>query len=433
MKKIVINTVGIHQYRKIKHFSVLILFLLSLSTSYSQSGWIHQEIGTRKYLVVSFVNNTTGFLLSEDKTILKTTNLGQSWNMLPPNISNPRPVKGGKFLNDSTMALLLTNEIYYSTNSGSNWNYFLLPSIGNGFVFLSSIEILNAYTGYVCGADFGVSDRTTFLDGVIFKTINAGANWFQSFRGGSDYNNIKFKDDLIGYVTQYSIIKTTDGGNFWDLASELTSNTFSISNIFNDTLFVSCDSGKIYRSINAGVNWTMFYTPTNDTLRKIFFVNSKVGYAIGDLGLIVKTTNAGVNWALQNSGTTRRLRDIYFINEDTGFVVGDSGIVLKTYTGGLTSILNESIESPDRFFLYQNYPNPFNPSTNIKFDIPKAENVELKVYNVLGKEVASLIEGFKPRGSYSIELNATSLSSGIYYYKLNAGEFWETKKMLILK
>jgi hypothetical protein len=88
--------------------------------------------------------------------------------------------------------------------------------------------------------------------------------------------------------------------------------------------------------------------------------------------------------------------------------------------------------------LYQNYPNPFNPSTKIKFTISqdvrqKTKNVTLKVYNVLGNEVATLVDEDKPAGIYEATFNAASLPSGIYFYKLQAGAFSKTKKMIYLK
>ncbi len=83
--------------------------------------------------------------------------------------------------------------------------------------------------------------------------------------------------------------------------------------------------------------------------------------------------------------------------------------------------------------LDNNYPNPFNPSTVIKYEIPDAGFVTLKVFDVLGKEVKTLIEGYKTEGRYEIEFDATNLPSGIYFYQLRAGNFNQTKKMVLMK
>ncbi|HAX48849.1 MAG TPA: peptidase S8, partial [Bacteroidetes bacterium] len=86
-----------------------------------------------------------------------------------------------------------------------------------------------------------------------------------------------------------------------------------------------------------------------------------------------------------------------------------------------------------KFSLHQNYPNPFNPVTNIKFSIPKSGNVSLKVYDILGREVAELVDEFKPQGNYLVDFNASFLSSGVYFYRLETSEFTEVKKMVLVK
>ncbi len=94
---------------------------------------------------------------------------------------------------------------------------------------------------------------------------------------------------------------------------------------------------------------------------------------------------------------------------------------------------NIQAEIPTDFTLHQNYPNPFNPSTKIKFVIPKSSFVNLKVYNVLGKEAATLVNEERPAGNYEVDFNATDLPSGVYFYRLQAGDFIETKKMVLLR
>jgi hypothetical protein len=97
-----------------------------------------------------------------------------------------------------------------------------------------------------------------------------------------------------------------------------------------------------------------------------------------------------------------------------------------------TSVDNE-INLPQEFRLEQNYPNPLNPNTKIKYSIPELSFVTLKVYDVLGNEVAILVNQEKPVGSYELEFDAKGLPSGIYLYRLHAGDFVETKKMVLIK
>jgi hypothetical protein len=117
-----------------------------------------------------------------------------------------------------------------------------------------------------------------------------------------------------------------------------------------------------------------------------------------------------------------------------------NGGALQANRPNLSFVLNSIIdikqigtEIPATYSLKQNYPNPFNPVTKISFDIPKKAFVSLKVYDILGKEVARLVSEDKSAGKYILDFNASYLSSGIYFYKLEAGDFTETKRMVILK
>ena len=93
----------------------------------------------------------------------------------------------------------------------------------------------------------------------------------------------------------------------------------------------------------------------------------------------------------------------------------------------------ESLLTPDNFNLAQNYPNPFNPVTTIQYSIPQRSSVTLKVFDVLGNEVATLVNEYREAGRYEIEFDATGLASGIYFYKLQAGNYVETKKMILMR
>ena len=99
----------------------------------------------------------------------------------------------------------------------------------------------------------------------------------------------------------------------------------------------------------------------------------------------------------------------------------------------MTSIEPVDDVSINDFKLEQNYPNPFNPSTSIKYQVPELSFVTIKVYDVLGNDVATLVNEEKPVGNHQIEFNAANLPSGIYFYRLQAGDYIETKKMVLMK
>ena len=158
------------------------------------------------------------------------------------------------------------------------------------------------------------------------------------------------------------------------------------------------------------------------------------GWAAGVLGKITKTTNGGNNWSIQNSGINYIFRGLWFVDNNTGWAVGQHGTILKTTTGGdPIGIKPISNEVPAEYSLHQNYPNPFNPSTLIEFDVPKVSFVKLTVYDILGNEISSLLKEELKAGSYRIKWNASLYTSGVYFYKLVAEGYTETRKMVFMK
>ena len=169
-------------------------------------------------------------------------------------------------------------------------------------------------------------------------------------------------------------------------------------------------------------------------MSEIFIINDN---------LIYRSLNNALSWdtlsTFQDS-INFYLYDIYFSSDSSLYLTTTDGIFKSSDLGntwfeidlGLTNIEDENplVKS---YRLSQNYPNPFNPSTKISWQSPVAGHQTLKVYDVLGNEVATFVNEYKPAGSYEVDFNASSLSSGIYFYKLSAGAFVQTKKMILIK
>ncbi|MGE5499026.1 MAG: T9SS type A sorting domain-containing protein, partial [Syntrophothermus sp.] len=140
------------------------------------------------------------------------------------------------------------------------------------------------------------------------------------------------------------------------------------------------------------------------------------------------------NWIKQVSGTQRTLMGVSFTDINTGTVVGSYGVILRTTNGGVTFI-NETKNTtrPGEFILLQNFPNPFNPTTTISYSIPKHSYVELKICDVLGREVSTLVNDQKHAGEHKVQFDGSSLPSGVYIYTIQAGSYRDSKKLLLLK
>ncbi|MFA6978757.1 MAG: T9SS type A sorting domain-containing protein [Ignavibacteriaceae bacterium] len=249
-----------------------------------------------------------------------------------------------------------------------------------------------------------------------------------------------------------------------------------------DTIFVAVDN-QIYFMQKAASSWTTGYTyPAGTQINVLYYDELLVGTGTGLYGqetqngsLPVELTsfvaNANGNSVLLNWNTATELNNYGFEIERTvgggqsavvywekiGFVNGsgnsnsskdysfsDDNIAAGKYQYRLKQIDNDGsyeyspeveveIGTPTKFSLSQNYPNPFNPSTTINYQLPISGNVTLKVFDVLGKEVTSLVNEKKEAGNYTVEFSTTNLASGTYFYRLQAGDFVQIKKMVILK
>lgn len=158
---------------------------------------------------------------------------------------------------------------------------------------------------------------------------------------------------------------------------------------------------------------------------------SSAYYSSSDSGLIAYYRMDFLEDLGINSDGTDDIRDLSV----SGNHLDTYGDPVLVQSGGfvITGVENSEVHIPEQFSLSQNYPNPFNPSTTIQYSVPKESNVTLKVFDILGKEVATLVNEEKNVGVYTVNFNASQLKSGIYFYTLQVGSFIETKKMILIK
>ena len=157
-------------------------------------------------------------------------------------------------------------------------------------------------------------------------------------------------------------------------------------------------------------------------------------YALCD---VFRTTDGGETWTSVLSPTRAGfLNAVNFIDGNRGTAVGANGLILRTTTGGTTWIEEDpplTATLPTEMSLSQNYPNPFNPETKIRFSIVSTQHATLTVYDLLGRRVTVLVDEKKPPGKYEVAFDGTRLASGMYIYRLTAGTYVESRKMLLLK
>jgi len=409
------------------------LFLFLFSSVHSQ--WMQQPLGTTAAIErVKFLNNNTGWCCGAGGFLRKTTDGGANW--IP--VSNPA---GGKYLAD--LFLIDANIIYVvgdfetilkTTNGGTNWNEIRNGPFGAGNSY-EACYFLNVNTGWVSGRV-----ETPMK---IFKTTNGGVSFDSTIiLQGSDITDIYFKNESEGLASGWfrDLYKTTNGGASWfNCQINLPTNwpSFLRMSFVNEmTGYVPAGDGRVFKSTNFGTSWdtvSKIQGIGNFFMACIEFVNINTGWVGGDAGLLFKTTNGGINWKQEAVGFGSFL-DLNFVTDSIGWICGTPGKIFKTTTAGQTivSVTNE-VENIKDFELSQNYPNPFNPTTTIKFSTKNKSNYKLEIYNSQGKLVSELFDRELNAGEYEYKFDGASLTSGVYFYKIETPDFVQTKRMVLVK
>ena len=284
--------------------------------------------------------------------------------------------------NDNIIYAGVEDYIYKSTNRGNSWVVVSNLTDLNGFVKINPLRTNDIFTA-------GTSS--------MFLSTNGGSNFFAL--NIPPFKEIAFNeiDSSIYGITSSSVYKSINHGLNWaHIVSLPLINTIELNPDVPNIVYIGTEN-KVYRSINGGLtfNHSNLTLPTSNKIRGI-------------------SKDAG-------SGDT-----IYVCTEKGIYKVWD----LMTGANTISNIV------PDEFKLYQNYPNPFNPTTFIEYEIGRKSFVTIKVYDVLGKEVTTLVNDFKTAGRYKVEFNTQHLpniSSGLYFYRIFSGDFSDMKKMILIK
>lgn len=259
--------------------------------------------------------------------------------------------------------------------------------------------------------DIALKDSLLFISGLYgYTTIfnisdpyNPEQLWEGSLTMGNDKAMFVIDTLLfLGEPFQIHVLNIEDPANPVNITDLVIANQVSDIFVKNNFLFVSC-----YESISPGYNGFLYVFDIADphNINQIAAV-----YTVG-------------------------LANNIFVNEEYIFLsdFGDGVFVFRIidFTTSLTSGLdNQSLQNSS---LYQNYPNPFNPTTTIKYSIPNSGIVQIKIYDILGNEINTLLNEYIQDGTYEIEFNASGLPSGIYFYEIKSGSYLETKKMILLR
>ncbi|MCH8034270.1 MAG: T9SS type A sorting domain-containing protein [Bacteroidetes bacterium] len=394
------------------------------STNGGDTWTVQYQAQNESYGSMHFLDENTGWVTFSFglSGVLKTTDGGSIWTQYNANFSgNPTHIW---FVNNLTGWVshntLGSYGISKSTDGGITW--FL--QIQESSKFIHSINFPNSNIGYAAGWQMFIPPNPD--QEFIMKSSDGGSSWFEQYRGVGVLNSIFFVNDQLGWAVgkNGTILYTPNGG----LPVELKSFTASVAG--ND-VYLNWSTATELNNSGFEVEKSSLLPPAYQG------GGGEVGGGWEKIGFV------------PGHGTTTETQIYSF--DDKSVSSGKYQYRLKQidYDGTFeySDIVEVEVGLPTEFSLEQNYPNPFNPSTKIKFTIPtsplnpspyqgegqRERFITLIVYDVLGNEVATLVNEEKPAGSYEVNFDATGLTSGIYFYQLKAGSFIQTKKMILLR
>jgi photosystem II stability/assembly factor-like uncharacterized protein len=377
--------------------------------------------------------------------VYQTINLGGEWShSLPIGQLNEMAVNLSSSGNPSVFVASPSGGLYRTTNNGSDWVH--VSSVFNDGSVLSVLAAPDGSGGsYIVAGTF---------DG-LWISSNNGGNWTEANNGLLNTTilslgaipNATGVPTLLACIFGNRVYRSTNVGVSWvEVSSGLPNFEVRSFTHSGQGTFAGTRGGGIFRSSDSGISWSAVNTGlANPTVWDLFAVPGEPGNILAATdGGVFLSTNSGDMWFSVSSGLPpSTVFAVTIAPDDAGrqyLFAGTAGrgVWKRLLSEVITSVPVASSEVPTEFRLEQNYPNPFNPSTTFTFDIGHSSFVILKAYDVLGKEVATLVNDHLKPGSYQISWNAigpngTSLPSGLYFYQLRAGSFVGTKKMLLLK
>lgn len=402
-----------------------------IRTTNGGTNFLSVRINTDTLSSIHFISSTLGFAAGDAGKIFRSVNGGANWTQLTT--STTAKLKCIHCVNTNLIYATGNNgTILYTTNGGTNW-----LSQSKTTNNLNAVKFINNSEGIIAGDNGTLLGRQPAPGNISigYDTLNAG--WpFYTFYMDSRTQMLYLANELIagGGSSNGAIIQSI---SFYvkSFSSQIM-NGFEIKlqNYTNNVLsgFVTDNWTTVYQVGEAvsQTGWKTFYLTypylwdgSSNLLIDICFNNSTY------------TSNSIVAASNSPNKVFHQHQDLTTGN-GCEIITGSIQNYRPNISFGanvVTSGKNELTVTPTEYRLYQNYPNPFNPVTKIKFDIPKTAYTTLLVYNMLGQEVMSLVNGTKSAGTYIVDFNAGNLPSGTYFYKLISGNFSEIRKMVVIK
>lgn len=400
---------------------IIILVLILMNQNYAQ--WTQLNAPFGKNITGLFVSNNSIFVSTDSNGVYYSGDGGQNWTQRNNGITHLRLLALTK--NNNTLAVgTFGGGVFISTNDGISWSastsgmslpyiYSLLFTYPNNYILAGS----GGYGAYISsdgGSNWNICLGTNYIVNDFHRTINgyylcaAGPKLYKSTDEGLNWTYM-----VTANTTLKSILTTSNGQGGMNIF---------IGSL--DGMFLSTNEGANWSVINNGIQYK--------DISSLASFGSYV-FAASYGGGVYLTTNNGQSWSGVNTGLTDLKIKRVFIDGQFIYAASENGTVFKRDLSQIVTSVEADNDIVSDFNLKQNYPNPFNPSTKISWQTPIGSRQILEVYDILGNKVATLVDEYREAGNYEVEFNAKGLSSGVYLYKLQSGEFMQVKKMIISK
>ncbi len=323
---------------------------------------------------------------------------------------------------------------------------FMLRSLDNGYTWREMTHMRRCVLSLFINLNEDIFISTSyFIDG-IYRSQDNGDTWEQLHPELVAITLAVNQNNHIFAGTWADFYRSNDEGHTWDLVQTPVQNPRGNHLLINSENHIFAElrrfpSSELFRSTDDGLTWDILALGLDDTtgLRRHGFSINALYQDIGNNlwagtseGVYFSPDN-GETWQLENFGLEESTVCSFDMNSKGMLFAGTCGDGIFRTSESVVSIKSAKVDRPNDFILEQNYPNPFNPSTTILYELPSRTHVILKIFNLVGQEVATLVDEVKSVGRYEVRLDAGGFASGIYFYRLQAGEFVETKKLLLLK
>lgn len=420
-----------------KQLILLFLPIFLIGNILFSQTWTEQNSGLNTpFYSVSAADDHNVWACGASRTIVRTINGGTNWQSV-----GGVPIPGSLDLYnifgiDSLTALVTGSSanatfVYRTTNGGANWIQVFTQNGG----FIDAIWMGNSQAGFMYGDPVG--GRWS-----LWGTIDGGITWdsvqFRLSQAGNEagWNNAFFFDPIsqaVWFGTNNTRIYRSTNLIFW--STQVTTGQANSSALCFSTPTNGMTGGtEILLTTNSGATWnsTASALPGTGNVTGITGILSS-WWVVRLAPQIYATFNDGANWTSQYTAPSGNYTHITKSRTGTPtlYAVRDNGGISKATD--VVGVKHYSNDIPEQYDLRQNYPNPFNPKTVIKYYIPVNNYVRLTVYDMIGKEIATLVNEIKTAGIHEVEWDGSNYSSGIYFYSIKTDNFTETRKMDLVK